>query len=189
MFICYNNVKKGGGALVHVYVWEHRVSLNYRIDWWIFTKLSRDKVLMTPAHLYWLLDQIRPGFDPGHNRSMWGPPLKGHPQSWKATATNRKHSNDLKALRKMYCFWHVLVSCIELIHFHLFSFKYFNGARWLICINLCTFHVQKNSARLQWYSCARYKAPLPLRGSVKNKWELLYIRQTITSMGPFCLNI
>ena len=28
-----------------------------------------------------------------------------------------------------------------------------------------------------------------LRGSVKNKWELLYIRQTITSMGRFCLNI
>ena len=28
-----------------------------------------------------------------------------------------------------------------------------------------------------------------LRGSVKNKWELLYIRQTFTSMGRFCLNI
>ena len=32
----------------------------------------------------------------------------------------------------------------------------------LIYINLCTFHVKKNSARLQWYSCARYKAPGPL---------------------------
>ena len=41
-------VKKGEGALVHVYVWEHIVSLNYRITWWIFTKLGRDKVLMTP---------------------------------------------------------------------------------------------------------------------------------------------
>ena len=40
--------KRGGGALVHVYVLEHIVSLNYRIAWWIFTKLGRDKVLMTP---------------------------------------------------------------------------------------------------------------------------------------------
>ena len=40
-------VKKGGGALVHVYVSEHIVSLNYRIVWWIFTKLGRDKIPMT----------------------------------------------------------------------------------------------------------------------------------------------
>ena len=32
-----------------------------RIAWWIFTKLGRDKALMTPAHLHWLLGQIRPG--------------------------------------------------------------------------------------------------------------------------------
>ena len=46
---------KKGGALVHVYVWEHIVSPNYRITYWIFTKLDRDKVLMTP-HIcidYW----------------------------------------------------------------------------------------------------------------------------------------
>ena len=60
------------------------------------------------------------------------------------------------------CFWCVLMSCIGLSHFHLFSFKYFDGAKCLIYINLCTFHVKKNSARLQWYSCARYKAPGPL---------------------------
>ena len=113
---------KNGGALVHVYVWEHIVTLNYRITWWIFTKLCRDKVLktpliclgadpaqghntsirglfskelllqsgmlqqqteciaiiykhlgvlMTPAHLYWLLGQIRTVVDPGqgHNGS------------------------------------------------------------------------------------------------------------------------
>ena len=35
-------------ALVHVYVWDHIVSHNCRITWWIFTKLGRDKVLMTP---------------------------------------------------------------------------------------------------------------------------------------------
>ena len=32
---------------MRVYVWEHIDSLNYRIFWWIFTKLGRDKVLMT----------------------------------------------------------------------------------------------------------------------------------------------
>ena len=47
-FYLFIKVKKGGGALVHVYVWEHIVSLNYRIVWWIFTKLGREKVLMTP---------------------------------------------------------------------------------------------------------------------------------------------
>ena len=44
----YQCEKKGGGALVHVYVWEHIVTLNYRIIGWIFTKLCRDKVLKTP---------------------------------------------------------------------------------------------------------------------------------------------
>ena len=41
--------KRGGGvALMHVYVWEHIVSLSYRTDRWIFTKLGRDEVLMVP---------------------------------------------------------------------------------------------------------------------------------------------
>ena len=34
-----------------VYVWKHKVSLNYRIAWWLFTKLGRNKVLMTPPHI------------------------------------------------------------------------------------------------------------------------------------------
>ena len=48
-FYLFIEVKKGGGgcALVHVYVLEHIVSLNYKIAWLIFTKLGRDKVLMT----------------------------------------------------------------------------------------------------------------------------------------------
>ena len=50
-FYLFIEVKKGGGALVHVYVLEHIVSLNYRIAWWILTKLGRDKVLVTP-HIY-----------------------------------------------------------------------------------------------------------------------------------------
>ena len=42
--------KGGGVALMHVYmyIWEHIVSLSYRTDWWIFTKLGRDEVLMVP---------------------------------------------------------------------------------------------------------------------------------------------
>ena len=49
-FYLFIKVKKrgGGGALVHVYVWEHIVSLKYRIVLWIFTKLGRDKVLKNP---------------------------------------------------------------------------------------------------------------------------------------------
>ena len=39
---------KEGGALMHVYVWEHKVSLSYRTARWIFTKLGRDEVLMVP---------------------------------------------------------------------------------------------------------------------------------------------
>ena len=102
--------KGGGGALVHVYVREHRVSLNYRITWWIFTKFGRDKVLMTPAHLYWILDQSAQGWIQGRAIiGLWGPSSKGHLQSWKATATNRMHSNDLKAFEKKCGFWHVLV--------------------------------------------------------------------------------
>ena len=47
-FLCiYFAEKKGGGvALMHVYVWEHIVSLYYRTSKWMFTKLGRDEVLM-----------------------------------------------------------------------------------------------------------------------------------------------
>ena len=31
---------------MHVYVWEHIVSLYYRTAQWMFTKLGRDEVLM-----------------------------------------------------------------------------------------------------------------------------------------------
>ena len=48
LFIKVRREGGGGVALVHAYVWEHIVSLNYRIVSWIFTKLGRDKVLVTP---------------------------------------------------------------------------------------------------------------------------------------------
>ena len=43
--------EKSRGAQVYVYVLEHRVSLNYRIAWRLFTKLGRDKVFMNPPHI------------------------------------------------------------------------------------------------------------------------------------------
>ena len=41
-------MKEGGGALMHVYVLEHIVSLCFRTAWWMYTKLGRDEVLMAP---------------------------------------------------------------------------------------------------------------------------------------------
>ena len=42
---------KEGGALMHVYVLEHIVSLCYRTPRWMFTKLGRNEVLMA-LHLW-----------------------------------------------------------------------------------------------------------------------------------------
>ena len=71
-----------------------------------------------------------------------------------------------------FSFWDILVSCMWLSHFHLLPFKYIYGAKCLIYIHLCTFHVKDNSARLQWYSCTQYKAPGPLVLLVQ-LWEFL----------------
>ena len=75
-FYLFIKVKKGG-ALVPVYKWEHIVNPNYRITSWIFTKLGRDKVLVTP-HIcidFWAKSaRADPG--QGHNRSMRGPSPK-----------------------------------------------------------------------------------------------------------------
>ena len=40
--------REGGAALMHVYVWEYIVSLNYRTAWWMFTTFCKDEVLMVP---------------------------------------------------------------------------------------------------------------------------------------------
>ena len=39
-------MKKGGGALMHVHIWEYIASLYYRTTQWMFTNLGRDEVLM-----------------------------------------------------------------------------------------------------------------------------------------------
>ena len=46
-FYVFIKVMEGGCVLMHVYVWEHIVSLYYRTAWWMhFTKLGRDDMLM-----------------------------------------------------------------------------------------------------------------------------------------------
>ena len=50
-FLCINLDEGKGDALMHVYVWEHKVSLYYRIALLMFTNLGRDEVLMVP-HMY-----------------------------------------------------------------------------------------------------------------------------------------
>ena len=48
-FLCIYLGEKGVGvALMHVYVWEHIVSLYYRTASWMLTKLGRNKVLIVP---------------------------------------------------------------------------------------------------------------------------------------------
>ena len=69
-FLCiYLGEKKGGGggALMHVYEWEHIVSLYYRTALWMFTKLGRYEVLMVPYKCYC----FRP--DPSRGGSRAGP--------------------------------------------------------------------------------------------------------------------
>ena len=141
--------KGGGGVLVHVYVWEPRVGLNYRIVWWIFTKLGRDKVLMTP-HIcidFWAksaLGRIQGRTIIGHG----GPLLQRTSSSdWKATATNRMHSNYLEAFTKKCCcfwfhsevnFWHVFevfLDLVFLVYFNAIS-KDFYSVKSFICIHL-----------------------------------------------------
>ena len=80
--------------------------------------------------------QIRPGADPGRgqNRSGGGGPLLQETSSSdrKATATNRKHSNDLEACGKKCCyFWfHSIVKFLTRFR-HLFGLivilPYFNA--------------------------------------------------------------
>ena len=91
---------------MHVYIWEHIVSLYCRTVKWMFTKLGTDEVLIA-AHMGLGFGQICPRADPGQgkNRSQGGggPFLTKTSSHWKATATNRMHNN-------------VIASCI-ILHF------------------------------------------------------------------------
>ena len=44
---------------MHVYVWEHIVSLYYRTAQWMFTKLGRHEVLMVPYKCCFLARSVQ----------------------------------------------------------------------------------------------------------------------------------
>ena len=150
IYLVIKVIRGGGGALVHVYVWEHIVTLNCRITWWIFTKLCRDKVLKTllicihfwaKSAQWWIQGRAIIG--------QWGPFSKGLLlQSWKATATNRIYSSDLTAFGKRCCyfffvpFWCLVFDmfwCCTVLDLVISTyFNHINGTKCLIHINLCT---------------------------------------------------
>ena len=89
----------GGGALMHVYVLEHIVSLCYRTASWMFRKLGRDEVFIAP-HLWLAFSETPPrgGSRVGQKWVNEGSLLQRTASSdWKATVTKRMLSNDLKA--------------------------------------------------------------------------------------------
>ena len=124
----YWSEKGRGGALVHVYVLEHIVSLNYIIAWWIFTKLGRDKALMTP-HICidsWAksaLGWIQGGAKKGPGGSLL---QRTSSSDRKATATYWMHSSDLEAFGKKYCYFWFHWEVKFLMHFgRLFGLSHF----------------------------------------------------------------
>ena len=131
-FYLFIEVKRGGGALVHVYVFEHIVSLNYRIAWWIFTKLGRDKVLMTPRICIdsWAKSAqgwIQGGAKIGPDGSLL---QRTSSSDRKATATYWMHSSDLEAFGKKYCYFWFHWEVKFLTRFgRLFGLSYF-GVYW-----------------------------------------------------------
>ena len=96
---------------MYIYILEHIVSLSYRTDKWIFTKLGRDEVLMV---LYKcccfsatsVQGRIQGGAKIGHRGGGGSLLQRLFFSDRKATETNRMHSNDLEACSMKYCyFW------------------------------------------------------------------------------------
>ena len=74
-FLCIYLDEGRGGALMHVYVLEHIVSLCYRTAWWMFTKIGTDEVLM--AMYLWLDFSANPAqgwIQGGAKIGQWGVP-------------------------------------------------------------------------------------------------------------------
>ena len=138
-FICLKNFneffmylfrcrKGGGGALMHVYIWEHIVSLSYITAWWIFMKLGRDEVLMVPYKSFCFSARPVQGRIQGRAKIGQGGPLLQQTSSsdLKATATNRIHSNDLEACGMKCCYFLFHSEVKLLMHFwHLFGLSHF----------------------------------------------------------------
>ena len=58
-----------GVALMHVYVWEQTVSLLYRTNQWMLTKLGREEVLMALHMHLGFSTRSRPEVDPGGTKT------------------------------------------------------------------------------------------------------------------------
>ena len=110
-FLCiYLDEKGGGGALMHIYVLEHIVSLYYRTALWMFTKLGRHEMLMVPYKFCCSSARSVQGrFQGGAKIGQGG---GGSPSSrnfcfrLEGYSIKPKHSNDLEACGMLYCyFW------------------------------------------------------------------------------------
>ena len=125
---------KKGGALMHVYALEHIVSLYYRTALWMFMKLGRHEMLMVPYKCCcFSARSVQGRIQGGAKIGQVVPLLQGTSASdWKATATNRMHSNDLEACGMLYCYFWFHSNVKFLIRFrHLFGLvvilPYFNA--------------------------------------------------------------
>ena len=99
---------RGGGALMHVYVWEYIVSLSYRSNRWILMKLGRDELLMVPYKCCCFSARSAKGRIQGGAKIGHGGPLLQETSSSdrKATETNQMHSDDLQVCGMKCCyFW------------------------------------------------------------------------------------
>ena len=119
---------------MYIYIWEHIVRLSYRTDLRIFTKLGRDEVLMVPYKCCCFSARSVKGRIQGGTKVGHGGPLiqRTSFSDWKATGTNRMHSNDLKACGMKFCYFWFHFKCKFLTCFrHLFGLivilPYFNA--------------------------------------------------------------
>ena len=102
-FLCiYLGEGRGGGALMHAYVWEHIVSVYYRTVY----KTWQGWRSHGPAHALRCCGQIRPGGG-GGGKIGHGVPLlqKTSSSDQKATETNQMDSNYLEACGKKCCYF------------------------------------------------------------------------------------
>ena len=82
-----------------MYMYGNTVSLYYRITKWMFTKLGKDEVFMVPYKCCCFSARSIQGWIQGGAKIGHGGPLlqRTSDSDWKATATNRMHSNHLEA--------------------------------------------------------------------------------------------
>ena len=127
-FICLKNLneffmylfrlrKRGwGGGCTNACICEHIVSLSYRTDWWMFTKVGRDEVLMVPYKCCCFLARSIQGRIQGRAKiGHEGPLLQQTSSDLKATATNLMHSNDVEAFG-MKCYYFLIPSRSPILH-------------------------------------------------------------------------